>query len=168
MMEEQMKKLLLVAGGIVVAALIAAGSFWGGMQYQITQVDRVRSAFENARGPLANGQNSDQTRAFPGAGGQAGQMPGFAGRGGANGVVKTVDGDVITISTAQDVTTVKLADTTRIQKTIRGTAGDLQPGMRVMVTGEADGDGVITATQVSILNEDAPVFPDPAAAGTEP
>lgn len=162
-----MKKILIVFGAILAAALIAAAGFWGGMTYQSNQVDRVRAAFESARGPLTEGQIPGEGRAFP-AGGQPGLGGGFMGGAGTNGVVKSIEGNVITISTAQNVTTVNLSDATRIQKSVTGSIADLQPGMRVMVSGEADDDGVITATQVTILNEDAPAFPDPSGMDKEP
>ena len=71
------------------------------------------------------------------------------------GEVKSIEGNVLTVSTAQDVTTVNLSDTTQIVKSVEGTTSDLQPGVRVMVTGEQDNDGNITASQITILNNDS-------------
>jgi hypothetical protein len=92
---------------------------------------------------------------------------GFPGRG-TIGVVKTIDGDVLTISTAQDVTTVTLSADTRIEKNVSATLTDLQPGVRVMVTGQADQDGNISASQIQIVNDATTGIANPPPAGTEP
>jgi len=146
-----MKKVLIVVGVIVVAALLSGVSFWGGMTYQSKQVENVRTNFLNARGGKLPGDGQ-----FP----ADGQVPndfqgqGFRG-GGTMGEVKSIEGNVLTVSTAQDVTTVNLSDTTQIVKSVEGTTSDLQPGVRVMVTGEQDNDGNITASQITILNNDS-------------
>src|SRR5512139_386488 len=107
-----MKKILIIVGAILLAALIAGGSFYGGMAYQTKQADQVRNQFMQARG-LTEG-DLPRSGQFPGGNlPQGGQPPsgggtGFQGRG-TFGVVKAIDGDVITISTAQDVTTVNLS-----------------------------------------------------------
>jgi hypothetical protein len=114
-----------------------------------------------------------QPGGFPGGslpeGGQplSGSGVGFSGRG-TIGVVKTIDGDVITISTAQDVTTVTLSEDTRIEKYASAAITDLQPGMRVMVIGQPDDDGNITASQIQIVNNDTSSIPNPSPTGTEP
>ena len=91
----------------------------------------------------------------------------FPGRG-TTGVVKTVDGNVITISTAQDVTTVNLTEDTRIEKYASAAITDLQPGVRVMVTGQPDDDGNITASQIQIVNNGTSGIPNPPPTRTEP
>ncbi|MGW8249236.1 MAG: DUF5666 domain-containing protein, partial [Anaerolineales bacterium] len=63
---------------------------------------------------------------------------------------------VLTLSTAQDVTTVNLSDSTQIEKTVAGAVSDLQPGMRVMVSGEKDSSGNVSANRVSILSDNFP------------
>jgi hypothetical protein len=133
---------------ILLVALVAGGSFMGGIKYQDNKAAQVQANFFNARGGQAPGQGQfPGDGQFPGAGqaqngGQVpGGGPGFAGGRGTAGEVKSVDGNVLTLSTAQDVTTVNLSDSTQIQKTASGTTADLQPGMRVMVTGETDSDG---------------------------
>jgi len=166
-----MKKILIVIGTIAALGLAAAGGFYSGMRYQSNQAEQVRSAFASARGQADSGQLPGDSSGFqangvgPGgmANGQApaGQMPGAMGGPGTNGVVKTVEGDVMTISTAQDVTTVNLSDSIPVQQTVSGTIADLQPGMRVRIIGQADDNGVITASQVVILDESQagqPVF----------
>jgi hypothetical protein len=63
---------------------------------------------------------------------------------------------VLSLSTAQDVTTVNLTDSTVIEKPSQGTTSDLQAGVRVIVTGQRDSNGTITASQITILNNNLP------------
>lgn len=145
-----MKKVLWIVGAILVGAGLAGGGFYAGMTYQENQVDNTRARFEAMRGPIENGQ-------LPGGNFPAqGQVPGGVnlGRGGGvNGQVKSLKGDELQISTANDVTTVRLSEDTLIQMTATVSANELAPGVRVMVVGEADADGVIQASQVRILDE---------------
>jgi len=163
-----MKKALMISGMILLVLMVAAGSFWGGMAYESNRADRVRDNFMQARGQ-GNGGPFPQDGQIP-----VGEIPpGFLGSGGTNGQVKTIDGNVMTVSTAQDVTTVHLSAETQIGKSITATIADIQPGLRVRVTGERDEAGDITAEQVTILADefvdDTPsdtVGPSPT--GTEP
>lgn len=168
-----MNKLLIFTGVIVLAALLAAGSFWGGMAYQSkadeTAASQARATFLNERGQLDGEQLPNNGQGPAGA-----QPPSAFGGRGTTGVVKTIDGDVLTISTALDVTTVQLSADTQVEKFELGSTADLQPGMRVMVSGETGSDESITASQITILNTNAGDLPAgleppvPSAAGTEP
>ena len=129
-----MKKIFIVIGIILALGLAASGGFYGGMRYQTAQAEQSRSDFFNVRGQLP-----DDGSSFPGGAAPdgatngvppAGQFPGGSG-GGTTGIVKTIDGDKMTISTAQDVTTVNLTESTTVQQTINGTLTDLQPGLWV-------------------------------------
>jgi hypothetical protein len=159
-----MKKILMIASAVLLAAAIAAAGFWGGITYQTNKASQVQANFLNARGgaPTGGGQ-------FPGADpANGGQAPtgtrGFGG--GTMGEVKSIDGNVLTLSTAQDVTTVNLSDATVIQKTGTGSTQDLQPGLRITVSGQKDSDGNIIAEQITILNANSadPAYPAPAGA----
>lgn len=166
-----MKKILLIIGAILLAALIAGGSFYAGMAYQTKQADQVRARFLQERGMTEGGMPPSGEflgRNFPeGLQPPSGGGMGFPGRG-TTGVVKTLEGNVMTISTAQDVTTVTLSEDTQIEKYAVATITDLQPGVRVMVTGQQDEDGNITASQIQIVNND-PSDPNlPSPTGTEP
>jgi hypothetical protein len=167
-----MKKILILSGVILVAALLVAGGFWGGMTYQTNQANQAsqaRTNFLNARGQANDGQ-------VPGNGQFPGGAPGagFFGGGGTTGQVKAIEGNVLTLSTAQDVATVNLSDATQIEKTASGDLSDLQPGTRVIVIGETGSDGSINASRIQILNSTPPDGPNPSdvanppAAGTEP
>jgi len=169
-----MKKALVIIGLVVLVALVAAGSFYGGMTFQTSrdnQASQIRQEFMDARG-LSEDQVPGGSQ--PGGGQfQPGGGMGFGGRG-VTGQVKSVEGNVLTLSTAQVVTTVKLLEDTQIEMTVDGIIADLQAGMRVMVTGESDDDGVISASQITILSDDMPAFPMgqggayPPPTGTEP
>ena len=147
------KNILIIVGVVVFVLLVGAGGFWGGMTYQTNQDSQAQARFFEQRGqPPSDGQ-------MPSGQFQNGQTPSggqFQGgfRGGTMGQVKSIDGNVLTLSTAQDVTTVNLIDTTKIVKSVEGMTSDLQTGMQVMVTGETDDHGNITATQITIVNND--------------
>ena len=165
-----MKKVLIIVGAILLAALIAGGSFYAGIAYQTKQAEQVRDRFMQARG-MTEGE-MPQSGQFPGGNPpEAGQFPGgatgFPGRG-TTGVVKTIDGNVMTISTAQDVTTVNLSEDTRIEKFDLAAITDLQPGVRVTVTGQQDDDGIITASQILIMDNEPASLNNPPPTGTEP
>jgi len=153
------KKILIITGVILLVILVGAGGFWGGMTYKANQNSQAQASFFEQRGgsPSTGQFPSDgqfpEGMQFQGAGqGNFDQTQGIFRGSGTMGQVKSIEGDVLTISTAQDVTTVNLADNTTIIKSIEGSASDLQPGVRVMVAGEADDEGNITANQITILN----------------
>lgn len=151
-----MKKIILIIGIVVAIALVAAGSFWGGMTYQTNQANQINQRFMAARGLSGEGQLPGEMPSMRGQFPQDGT--GFAGRGAA-GQIKSIAGEVITLSTAQDVTTVNVSDDTQIEMTVSGEVSDLQSGMRVMVTGEKGDDGVIQASQITILGENQSGMP---------
>ena len=126
-----MKKGLLVLAAIIVAIGLAAGSFYGGMAYQRTQTANTRAAFFASR---AGSPNGTYPAGAQGQGQGQNARRGFFG-GGATGQIKSIEGNVLTLSTAQNVTTVNLSDSTQIEKTGPGTISDLTPGL----TGARDG-----------------------------
>jgi hypothetical protein len=169
--KNKMKKILVIAGAVILCVLVAAGSFYGGMAYQSSKANQAQSNFMAARGGTNNGQMPDPSqmgsgRMNNGQAPQGAEQGGFGG--GTMGEVKTIDGNVMTISTAQDVTTINLSDLTRISKAVDGTVSDLQPGMRVRVSGDKDSSGSISASLIQIVSSDAAAMPQPPAAGTAP
>ncbi len=145
-----MKKILIIIGAIVLAIAIAGGSFYGGMAYTRNQEAAVRAAFFASRGIPVTGQGAN--------GGQ--RQGGFGLGGGTTGQVKSIDGNTLMLSTAENVTTVNLTSTTRIEKYAPGATSDLQSGERVLVSGQRDSSGNITATQILILPSN-PTNPSP-------
>ncbi len=126
-----MKKALIIIGGIVLAAILAGASFYGGMAYQRSQQASTQARFFASRG--INGDN--QGGNFP-TGGR-----GIGGFGGITGSVKSIDGNVLSVSTAQNVITVNLSDTTKILKASTGAASDLTAGEQVVVSVQRDTSG---------------------------
>ena len=66
-------------------------------------------------------------------------------QGGLNGVIAEVDGDIMTLNTAQGSVNAAIQADTKIRKFAEGTLPDLQPGMRVTIIGEPGLDGAVEA-----------------------
>ena len=160
-----MKKVLIIVGVIILAAALSAGSFYGGMTYERSQASNIRNQFLQARGLSGGGfdNNGGSNNGRQNGGFAGGQRGGFFGGGGVTGQVKSLDGNTLSLSTAQNVTTVNLTDSTVIEKPSQGTTSDLQAGVRVVVTGQPDSNGVITASQITILNNNLPIPPTATA-----
>jgi hypothetical protein len=147
-----MKKGIWIGGSIVVALILMGASFYGGTLYQKNQQARAQASFLASRGITSNfggtnGGNFFRAQGTPGAnyitrGGLGG---------GAQGQVKSINGNTLSLSTAQNVTNVTLSDSTVILKSDPGTVADLKVGDRVLVTGERDSSGNITASQIEVL-----------------
>lgn len=147
-----MKAVLL---GIIVVVLMAASGgagYYLGDQSGFSRAQNIRTEFAqqrfggNAQGAAVDpsqvqGGQQGQSRSA-GQGGQGGQGAGqFAGRPTANGTVKSVDGNKITV-TQQDgsTTTVTVDSKAVIQKTGTGTVADIQPGLRITVVEQTTGN----------------------------
>jgi hypothetical protein len=92
-------------------------------------------------------------------GGGNGAGGGFFGAGGGRGqfgTIKSIDGDTLTVSTPQSEVKVKLTDTTQIEKLVAGAAGDLAVGDRIIVRGQSDASGTITANNVQVTVAQTP------------
>jgi len=146
------KNILIIVGVVGFVLLVGAGGFWGGMTYQSNQNSQAQARFFEQRGqPPSDGEMPAGMQ--PPSGEQMGG--GFRGGNGTMGEVKSIEENTLTLSTAQDVKTVNLSDSTKIVKSVEGTTEDLLPGVRVMVTGETDEDGNITANQITIVSNEA-------------
>jgi hypothetical protein len=145
-----MNKGIWIGGSIVLALILMGASFYGGTLYQKNAQTSAQARFLASRGlsggGFGGGGNFTGPEGTPGAGGGG---RGFGG--GAQGSVKSIDGNTLTISTAQNVTTVTLSGNTTIMKSDPGTVADLKVGDRVLVTGQRDSSGNITASQVMVL-----------------
>lgn len=141
-----MKKWLGIVAAIVVLGLAAGGSFYAGMQFQISQSNSLRNAFFAQRGgvPPAGGGEGFFGGGMPGAG-----TPGF-GRG-ANGRIKSIDGNTLTISTPQREVKVTLSDSTKVEQMAASDRSALAVGATVLVRGEADSSGTVAAATVQIM-----------------
>ena len=119
------------------AIVFAAAGFFGGIKYQQAKAAKMFSA----RAGQFNGQAG-------GAGRRGGQGGDFVG-----GSVISKDEKSITVK-AQDGGSkiVLLAPSTSIGKTATGTVEDLTIGAMVIVSGSANSDGSVTASNIQIRN----------------
>jgi hypothetical protein len=157
-----MKKSYWITGGIVLALVLMGASFYGGTLYERYTQTRTRTSFYASRGLSGNGGMSGTPGATGASGGQfSGGSTGLGG--GSQGQVKSIEGNTLTLSTAQNVTTVTLSDSTTVLKSVAGAIADLKVGDRVRVTGKTDSNGNITATQITVLAEGG--SPEPAGNG---
>ena len=118
-----MARTILIA--LVVAIVVGGAAAYGGYKMGDT------AGFERAN--LVR-QQFAQTR----QGGQGGQGQGASGTGGnrafeLQGVVKSVNGNTMTVTVGQRDVTVTLTDKTQFLKSVSGTRTDLAAGARVMV-----------------------------------
>ena len=83
---------------------------------------------------------------------QGGVQP-FPGRGKVLGTIEKVEGNSITVQTAQGPVQAKTDGDTTIQVLEAGSLDDLQTGMTVVVTGQPGEDGAVAATSVFVTPE---------------
>lgn len=131
-----MKTVLVAVVVLVLLAIVGVGAFFAGSAYGQSQAQNTRAEFFRERLAPAGGQGNMTQM------GQQGQRT-ESGRIAANGTVKSVQGNTLQV-TAQDGSTVTVTvdAQTVIQKTITGTAADLQPGLRVTVMSDQTGNNV--------------------------
>jgi hypothetical protein len=141
-----MKKILLVIAGLALLAVAAGAGFEYGKSYQGNQANQIRSQFLRSRGINPNG----------GAGPEAGGFGGGGFGGGTFGQLKSVNGNTLTLTTQNGDVTVDLTANTQIEKTTSGTPADLQAGQQLVVRGQRDSSGTVTAESVQITTGRAP------------
>ncbi len=96
-----MKKGIWMVGSIVIALVLMGASFYGGTLYQKNQQTSAQARFLASRGLSGNFSG--------GAAGTPGATTGRGFGGGTQGQVKSINGNTISLSTAQNVTTVTLS-----------------------------------------------------------
>ena len=120
----------------VLLLLVAAGAFYGGMRFQGMRSSGTRANFFANRGG-ADGAN------FGGGGG---------GRRSNMGQIKSIEGNVIIVSTQQERLQVTVTDTTKYQRLVDGKLDDLQVGANIIVRGESDANGVVNAVSIQLAD----------------
>ncbi len=120
----------------VVLVLVAAGAFYGGMRFQRMRVSSTRANFFANRGGAGNADTGDGA--------------GNAGRGGSMGRIESIEGNVITVSAQQEQLMVTVTEATKYQKLVEGKLGDLQVGGNIIVRGERDANGRVTAANIQL------------------
>lgn len=133
-----MRKTLIVV--IIIAVIVVAGAFYGGMKY----------------GQSKNFSSNNFAQKF-GQAGQNGVKANFQGRNG-QGMAGAVNGEILSLDDKS--ITVKLrdggskivffGDKTTVAKTVDGALADLNIGEQVVVMGQANSDGSVTAQSIQI------------------
>jgi hypothetical protein len=127
---------------VLVALFIGAGGLWGG------------AALQRAHGTtgLASGASSFE-RLFGSAGSSGvtrGSFPGFSSSSAATGIVTTIEGNTLYVTTASGgLVKVILGKSTTYTREAKSTASGMQPGDTVIVQGTTAKNGVVVATSVA-------------------
>ena len=157
-----MKRIVVGLVAAVVVLALVGGAFFGGMKLGQNQV------LKNPMKYLAGGDGAfsiqagdGQFQGGPGTTVQGGRFPGARGTPGAGfqgrdmaasaDTIQAVDGNTITLSTADGTVKVITSDTTYIQKYMPVTVADLEVGEQVIVSGSNNDDGSITARSIRVL-----------------
>jgi hypothetical protein len=137
-----MKNNLVVT--IIVAVIVGGISFFGGMQYQKSQVSNF-AGVPSQFGQRMIGQG------FGGSQGRQGSTPMRSG-GFASGEITSIDNNTITIKTQDGSSKIIIySDSTKVNKTSDGSKSDLKVGERITAVG-TESSGSITAQDISIGN----------------
>lgn len=144
-----MTKKVLVTGAVIVI-LVGGGSFYGGMKYAQSKIPQ-----RSAQGNFGNLQRSGTAN--------MGGLRGSGSGGFTAGEIIAKDSGSITVKLNDGGSKIVFySNTTEVDKFAKGTAGDLQIGESVTISGQANQDGSITAQSVQIR----PNMPSPSPAST--
>jgi hypothetical protein len=147
-----MNRVVAIILGVLVVAVIAAGSFYGGMVYGKNQA-QADSAVLGEAGGVPAGRRQFGTPPGTQDGTVAGQ---FAGRQGGMlfGEIQAIgDGELTVTDSNGEQIQVTVASTTLIQKQAEVTLADLEVGETVVVSGNQDEDGNITARSLQVTSD---------------
>ncbi|MGO8723492.1 MAG: hypothetical protein ACLQRM_12265 [Acidimicrobiales bacterium] len=127
---------------VLVALLIGAGGLWGG------------AALQRAHGTTgASSGASSFARLFGSSGFSGvtrGSFPGVATTSAAAGIVTTIEGNTLYVTTATGgLVKVTLGKSTTYTREAKSTASAMQPGDTVIVQGTTAKNGTVTATSVA-------------------
>lgn len=159
-----MRTIIYSLVALVLLGVGATGGYFYGLTIGQTQAATVRNAFfqdrgitqgGTATGGAATGGAAGGAGAAQGAAQTAGGAGGFGGQGGQGtfGSVRSVSGNTIEVSTAQAVVKVTVNDQTTIQTTVQQPVNltDLQVGANVVIQGDRDSQGNVTARTVNVV-----------------
>jgi hypothetical protein len=135
---------------IAIMVVIAGGTFYGGMQYGTSKATAQLGQGKNSGsfGGAANGQG----------GGQRGMRAGGPNGGGgfAGGQITAKDDTSITIKARNGSSQIVFySPSTTVDKSVGGAISDLSIGQQVTVSGSANPDGSLAATNIAIRPADA-------------
>jgi hypothetical protein len=147
-------KSAVIGLGLAIAVL---GGFYGGYKVGVAKAPAPSAAI--VAGTSQAGTGSGNGRAgggFAGGAGFAGAgacpTPGATGRGTVTGTITASGSGTLTIHDARCNTDVKVTYTgsTPLTKVVQAQSGDLTNNVNVLVVGQRQSDGSVTATQISI------------------
>lgn len=144
---------LAVAVGVVAlaAGLFVGMSYGKGHPSVETAMETVSNLTPEQMAQLGTSGGGFPGGGFPGGAGGGGGGNGNAGGGFTAGSIVSNDGSTITIEMNDGSTKFVLySGSTTIRKSAEGTSADLVAGENVVVTGSANSDGSITATQIQL------------------
>ena len=144
-----MNRTVMIGLAVLAAVVIAAGSFYGGMVYGESQAES--SVVTSVEGIGFAGRRG-QLQLPPGAEAEA-ELGQFAGRQGNMlfGEIQSIGAGQLTVTDPSgEQITVYVADTTLIQKQAEVTLADLVEGETVVISGNRDEDGNITARSLQV------------------
>jgi hypothetical protein len=151
-MDKKQNKSLMIAGVVVAVILISGTSFFAGAKF----------GGKGGRGNFAGrGQFGDGQMM------QRGGATGVPGQGNQKSRLNFIDGELL--SSGAGTMTIKLTDggskiilvssSTQVMKTTAGAISDLQVGNRLMVNGDTNSDGSVTAKTIQL--RDAALMANP-------
>lgn len=116
------------------------------------QLDQFRQQIQSGE---FDPENRDQLRQqFQDQFGQGGPGDlGFGGAGGLTGTIESIEGNTVTINTAQGPLQATISTDTSIQIITDGTLTDLENGTQVTVRGQRGEDGTVEATSITVTPE---------------
>lgn len=140
---------ILISGGVIVLlVIVGVGAFIAGRNAGLTEQLNIRAEFFQQRaGTLGGAPSAAGVTSNPaGASGASDTAPGargaaLQGRQLVNGVVKSVQGNTVTVTQQRDGSTATLTidDKTIIEKMTTGTLADIQPGWRITAVEQTTG-----------------------------
>jgi len=125
------RTILLVVIVIVLASAAGAGGYMMGDRAGFERANAVRQEFFQQR-QAAGGQGQP---------GSLGSGAGMSRGAGVSGVIKSVEGDSLTITLGNRDVKVMLNDKTQVLKSTPGARSELTAGARVMITAESSSGG---------------------------
>lgn len=140
---------LWIALAVVLVIGAGVGGYFLGVEQGKSQTASAREQFMAERFGDAQPGDTGSLATGQGLGGRMGT--GLAGRG-AVGTIKEIQGNMLIVSTAERELKVKIATDTRITMFAQGSVSDLQPGDRITIGGQVEGDSM-TATQIQVMPE---------------
>ncbi len=151
-----MRALMYSLLALVLLAVGAVGGYFYGLTVGQTQATTIRDNFLQSRGigaGAAGAAGAASGAANGAAGGQAAAFGGLGGGQGTFGSVKSVNGNTIELSTAQSAVKVTVNDQTTVQQAVQQSVpiDQLQAGTNVVVVGDRDAQGNITARSINVL-----------------